>query len=793
MDAASKLVTTVRSLLADNQLHVARSLAVAARREADRATGGQTGGADLERIGMALVMHRSGLAKQAWARLRPVGPELLRRHLPVEALEITLGARTPAAVDRAREIVAAPAEIPDQWLPAVCGRLLVAGEPDLARAVAAEARRRDLDLGRLEPWLDPWINPPAQAAPAGSITIGILDARQPAESGPPPLGDILQAQGLLTCLARFRAIRFSGEAGLAEVTGRLQGRIRPDQVVEAEPADVHLLPVSRGFSRGEDLPAGTLVVVYGGQASQFGLTYGLPLHPNARPLFLGLHLGPLKTLTDEVLDYLRAHGPVGCRDWATVDVLLAAGVDAFFSGCLSTTVDAAYPLRVSPAPDLPVAAIDTPVAALRAARPVQQVSHRGLIAADRPLAESVNRSIDLVASYQERYHRIVTSRLQPYLAALAVGVPARLAATPRGAGQYDGLAGLEVDSPELKAMQATLRDLLTDAVRTLLTDPSPTALTERWRKLTAPLVAEAKARAARPAPRIPATVDVAGTVAQIHQRRRELGPADGDRVDVCVALDQNLVEQLPVTLESLTSNASRPLRIWVLCRGLSTGYQDRLAAAFGDQSVVFLPFDGVEYGEITRMLAHITVSTMDRLLLPDLLPDLDRIIYLDIDTVTEGDICELASLDLAGFPLAARDAPYSQTQAWRTAAALLPPERASELRRTMLARHGFDHHNFNAGVLVLDLARMRADDFVGTYLPMVGEYGLNDQDVLNAYVGGRRARLDARWNALPVLEEAADGGVIHFAGGLKPWGTELTPYQDRWQKYADQFAARTRR
>ena len=70
--------------------------------------------------------------------------------------------------------------------------------------------------------------------------------------------------------------------------------------------------------------------------------------------------------------------------------------------------------------------------------------------------------------------------------------------------------------------------------------------------------------------------------------------------------------------------------------------------------ITFLNFDGSEYGDIGRMIRHITVSTMDRLVLPDLLTDVDRITYVDIDTVTEGDVCELAATDLGGYPLAAR-------------------------------------------------------------------------------------------------------------------------------------------
>ena len=57
---------------------------------------------------------------------------------------------------------------------------------------------------------------------------------------------------------------------------------------------------------------------------------------------MSFHVNRLEMLTDEAQDYLREHGPVGCRDWNTVYLLLSAGIDAFFTGCLSTTVDALF-------------------------------------------------------------------------------------------------------------------------------------------------------------------------------------------------------------------------------------------------------------------------------------------------------------------------------------------------------------------------------------------------------------------------------------------------------------------
>ena len=77
----------------------------------------------------------------------------------------------------------------------------------------------------------------------------------------------------------------------------------------------------------------------------YDLRYDFPYHPNIRPLFISFHVNRVEMLSDEAQDYLRRHGPVGCRDWNTVFLLLSAGIDAFFSGCLTTTVDMIFPAR----------------------------------------------------------------------------------------------------------------------------------------------------------------------------------------------------------------------------------------------------------------------------------------------------------------------------------------------------------------------------------------------------------------------------------------------------------------
>ena len=71
-----------------------------------------------------------------------------------------------------------------------------------------------------------------------------------------------------------------------------------------------------------------------------------PPSDNIEPLLISMHFASTSTkerkeaiLTDESKDFLTKYGPVGCRDSHTVDFLKDNGIDAFYSGCLTLTLD----------------------------------------------------------------------------------------------------------------------------------------------------------------------------------------------------------------------------------------------------------------------------------------------------------------------------------------------------------------------------------------------------------------------------------------------------------------------
>ena len=224
-------------------------------------------------------------------------------------------------------------------------------------------------------------------------------------------------------------------------------------------------------------------------------------------------------------------------------------------------------------------------------------------------------------------------------------------------------------------MQGGLRDLIAGVVGRVLEGASEDDVYATWRDLTRDRVAEAKASfEADPVPDEPTTIDVAAAVATSLAGRRRFGPheaVDRDAVtDVVLAFDENLLNPAAVLVESILDNASGPVRLWVLGRGLPAAYPDWLAAAFPSLPITYLPCDGITFGPAgrpRRIPLRITISTMDRLLLPAMLEDVDRLVYLDVDTLMLGDVCELARTDLGGRPVAARDSFVSEVREWRRA------------------------------------------------------------------------------------------------------------------------------
>lgn len=60
------------------------------------------------------------------------------------------------------------------------------------------------------------------------------------------------------------------------------------------------------------------------------------------PIFVSFHMNNTAApamLSDKGIAYLKKHEPIGCRDQFTADILKEKGIDAYFTGCLTLTLD----------------------------------------------------------------------------------------------------------------------------------------------------------------------------------------------------------------------------------------------------------------------------------------------------------------------------------------------------------------------------------------------------------------------------------------------------------------------
>ena len=127
------------------------------------------------------------------------------------------------------------------------------------------------------------------------------------------------------------------------------------------------------------------------------------------------------------------------------------------------------------------------------------------------------------------------------------------------------------------------------------------------------------------------------------------------------ACSENFVPYLSVAIQSIVDNTnpSRRYDIIVLTRDISPTSMITLTRQTKKDNVGigFLDVDAA-LGDIELPHhGHFRPETYFRLLAPQLLPNVDKAIYLDSDLIVDADISELYDVDVTGYPLAAtRDA-----------------------------------------------------------------------------------------------------------------------------------------
>jgi hypothetical protein len=794
-DLTAAVLGQVRAWVADQRPAPAVSLAESLRRRPETR--------DLGDLASGIVAFQRGFPELAWSRFDGLAARVWAPHAPEEYVRCGLAHAHDRTVAEVRRLLDEDPELVrlGDWI-TLAGVAFGAAEHDLADdiltvvdKIAEQTPHRPEGIDRRRHWLRPWVQAEVgHTGPRGDRPVfAVMDYGHPQPSrGSANIGDHVQSIASLGHLVRHQGLRYHGDPELVSLLERLAGRTRPELRLDDVDADLDVLTIHRDASMYQEIPEGTWTLCFGWFMHQlFKERYGFPLHDALRPLFLSFHCNKRDLLTDDAIAYLRRYGPVGCRDWTTVYLLLSAGVPAFFSGCLTTTVSTVFPeLDERPPRTAPVGYVDVPDGLVEPGAPTYAHSDRAV--RTRSFLENCDRAVELLETYRRDLSAVVTSRLHAYLPLRSLGVPVDFRPANLSDIRFDGLAGITDEAFE--DIRTGILDILQGVFSLILSGAGEDEVYARWRELTADRVAAAERRlhaepAALPAAPEQLAARVARAVAHTVTVEGTGGP-DGEPVHVAVPVTKGEVGRLAPLVRSLRAHSSRPLHVWVLGRPKADHARAKLAAQLPD-----VTFSWVRTGGLDRAFpAPLRVpNTAARVLLRELLPGVDRVVVLPPAAVVEGDIAELADLDLGGHAFAAARSRESTTSGYHRlhdAAARLGRDtaRSAELRRTAHALHAFDFDAFATNLLVVDLPRLAEQVPSATAVGLMQHYGLRPDEVLLYLAGPDRAEIPERWQHEPTEDAVRDPLLVRWTGA-RPWDHDYAPEQERWHRHARKSAA----
>lgn len=283
-------------------------------------------------------------------------------------------------------------------------------------------------------------------------------------------------------------------------------------------------------------------------------------------------------------------------------------------------------------------------------------------------------------------------------------------------------------------------------------------------------------------------------------------PGEGKPVvPIVFAADDAYVPMLTTTLLSVLENASEAYRydVVVLERGISQAKKQIVQSFFSrfeNAQIRFADVSGmVESYQLQTNNLHISIETYYRFLIQRVLPEYDKVLYLDADLIVVGNVSQLYGIDLGDNLLAAaHDIDFVGNLD------IKGENRLAYARNVLNLDDPYGY--FQAGVLVLNTAEMRKLHPFETWLELASnsEYLYDDQDILNAECQGRVKYLDTAWNVMvncdnrikkvfsfapanmfdDFMRAYADPKIVHYAGYEKPWKPGPCDMEELYWSYA---------
>jgi lipopolysaccharide biosynthesis glycosyltransferase len=740
-----------------------------------------------------------GLYDSAAGYFKDAGEDLAKQKAPFEYFDTLMSVNHKKGVAQAREILEDRASKRSSvYKMALIRALIKHGEYASLRdhveaIVLAEGARKTLNekLATELAWWHTQLQDDGRSVKQikGAINFAVMDYNMLDYSKTSTnRGDYVQTLAAISHLLRHQNVEFVGGSALAKYLSKIQKFVNPERRLGADAKKVKVQPVElhRDFASGRSYPENTWLISNGWFMHRpYKGEVDFPYPENINAIMVSFHIQDPDVLTPKTVAELKKIGPIGCRDWTTVYRLRDFGVPAFFSGCVTTTVGQVLP-KAKLAGKVPrLAVVEAKVPFLKyllwwKKRFIQIGDH----VREFSLVEGIEDARTMLAEYAG-YGHVITKRLHCYLPARSMGLGVTFTPGKRSDVRFEGL--LDLDETAFNKIRHGLEHKLEVITSAILAGKSREEVKAIWTELVAPDVKFAEEYCTNLEPLGESALDLKAIYKKFESQVMHLGDNKfgSKQIHLAFAVDQNLKNELAVVLESIVRNTSRQINAHVLTRGLGKDYWAKLHKLFPQVNFHFHDFSSIDYGAAVNLMAHITVSTFDRLFLPQVLKDIPKVLYLDVDILVRGDVGELYDHNVTKHVFAGKK---SRLDGWSnlvhviTRVSLrLPAKQAWALRRRAHATGKLTADTYNAGVLLMNLARMRKDNFIENHLYLVEKLHLNDQDVMNFYSKGEALQIGDEWNFVPTQDYSKHPKIVHFAGPVKPWKPQNSLYKREFQ------------
>ncbi len=253
-------------------------------------------------------------------------------------------------------------------------------------------------------------------------------------------------------------------------------------------------------------------------------------------------------------------------------------------------------------------------------------------------------------------------------------------------------------------------------------------------------------------------------------------------IPIFYACDERFLKFTIVSMHSLIANASkdRDYTIYILHTDISEEAQKQTKSLEQDNVRIVYTDVSKHLGDIGSDLPirdYYSKTTYFRLFIAEMFPALDKAIYIDSDTIVQGDISELYDI-----------APGDRWLGACHEQAMVQIDHYGTYVEQVV---GVSRHNyFNAGVLLINCRKFRETKLLKRFLDKLAEYDFvvtQDEDYLNLICKDHILWLDQRWNTevycdFPYpIEEAK---ILHYIMVSKPWHYKDCTGGDIFWKYA---------